>query len=79
MEALRIATERYRALCNITERYRSVTGCCRALRNITEHCGMLQHVTEASRIVTARYGKVTELLCNVTESLRKISILPITD
>jgi len=43
----------------------------RALQNVTERCRTLRDVTK-------RYGSVTELLRNVTEPLRKKSILPIT-
>jgi len=39
----------------------------------------LRNVTEALRVVMWRYGSVTKLLWNVTEPLRKISILTITN
>ena len=49
------------------------------VRNITEHYGVLPDVKEVLRIVTERYGSVTELLRNIMEPLRRISSLPITN
>jgi len=58
---------------------RSVAGRYGTLR---KRYGMLQNVMEhygALRDITGRYWSVTELLRNVTEPLRKVSVLPITN
>jgi len=68
-------------LQGIMEHYGSVAHRYGMLRNVTEVLwGIVEHY-RTSRSVAWRYGtlrNVTELLQNVTESLWKISILPIT-
>ena len=71
--------ECYEALRNVMKALRKLYG---VLRSVTEVYGALHDVTGRHgtlRIVTERYGTATELLRNVTEPLRKILILPITN
>jgi len=82
------------ALHGITEALRIVTGCYRTWQNVVEalwgvadHYGTLRDITGRYRSVAYCYGMLWECyLCNapitlqnITELLRKISILPITN